>query len=252
MTRGSKWLILIVSLGAVFTAVPLPAAAEISTSQAIEAIQRYVCFSDYWEYQDGPALGSMLSMSIRKDGDRAFAWVEDFVRSPYGQHTASFLEVFTFGGRTTIAWNQRYPIGIAPGDDELFNRSRVFRNGVEVVPLMVSSDCTPHFDSDTPLKERMLLSIQAVIAQSLSDFNRSGVSNYSRRLTIVLANFNVDYPTVFVLLRETREIFGVHFGSYFPQPDEISVYPIVRTYQIEALRPKIEMYGIPMEIELGG
>ena len=231
---------------------PGPATAEITTNRAIEAIRLYACFSDYWEYKDGPAPGSTLSVSVRKDGDRAFAWIEDFVRSPIAARTASFLEVFTFDGRTTIARDQQYLVGLAPDDDELFNRSKVFRNGVEAVSLTVYSDCTPHFDSDTPLKERMLDSVRAAVAETLSNFNKHGVSNYSRQPTIVVANFNVDYPTVFVLVRETGEVFGVQFGSYFPQPDEVSVYPILQTYQIEALRPKIEMHGIPFQIDLGG
>jgi hypothetical protein len=228
-----------------------PAAAEITTIQAIDAIQRYACFDNYWG--DGAVLGGRtLSMSIRKDGDRAFAWIEDFERSPNGPRTASFLEVFTYDGRTTIALHLQYHLGFAPADDELFDRSRVFRNGVEVVTLTAPSDCTPRFDPDTPLKERMLDSIRTAVAERLSDFNKNGISNYSMRLGILMGNFNADYPRAFVLVAETGEIFGINFGSYYPQPGEVYVYPIFRPYEIEALRPKIEMFGIPMQIDVGG
>jgi len=130
------------------------------------------------------------------------------------------------------------------------NRFRFEGGQVITDAVTLPTDCAPQYDPPTPEKERMLRTVVDTIQWQLEEFVRLGVASYPRALTLIVANFNVDYPSTYVLVESPRELFKVdlqhpqHFDDvksykYLYPVGEIPIEP-----HHEDLLVKIHKHGI--------
>lgn len=124
-------------------------------------------------------------------------------------HVAVSLQLVSEDGKAAVALSNEYNAdalkGIADFEDE---KDRVFGAPHENRPLKLS-ECAPEFDPDTPLKRRMLANIERTIVGQLMESNANAGAHYAARAKIIIANFNVESKTTYVLIPDTSEVMYV-------------------------------------------
>ena len=241
-----------------------PAASQVDTGAALEAVRRYVCNRGFPEEISRPYPGGSFTVTIRKDGDLAHLWIEDFEIWPNVSHTSSYFLVFTKYGITAIAHSQSHNMDIetkSPSQHLKILKNKAFGGETQVAQLVMPTNCTRSYDEDTPLKLRMLKAAERSMTRMLTndndDANHFGGRRYPQKLTIVIANFNVDDPSILALVPSTGEVFSMWVQNgrdplgktAFDRDEYLATYNRRRdTWR--ALRPKILKYGIVREIRL--
>jgi hypothetical protein len=164
-----------------------------------QALQRYFCYLVYWEGQEY-RLGTPLPIKVTTDGEKFYAWIDDLVVAPKTQ-----LSYFTQGKikQTTAAviLGRGYNVALSPSmknyaeDRDHFVSANVLKDS-----LSLPADCTPLYDSLMPFKERMLETVVSTMQKRLSAFAQRGIAKYPKEVTLIIADFNVDYPSTYVLV----------------------------------------------------
>ena len=233
--------------------LPANAADAMNGGVAFTAVRRFVCFSEYWSNRPDTDL---LSVAVRTDGRFAYAWIEGLHWLYSVPHVAVSLQLASEEGKAAIVSSNEYNAdalkGITDFEDE---KNRVFGAPHENRPLKLS-ECAPEFDSDTPMKQRMLANIERTIVGQLMEFNANAGAHYPRRLNIVIANFNVESKTTYILIPDTSEVMYVTLHDYEPFDDTVEKgtylsQPVYRRSEIRLLRGKIMKIGIEREVQLG-
>jgi len=121
--------------------------------------------------------------------------------------------------------------------------------------LVIPKDCTPNYDPASPKKEIMLKTVVGTIQIKLSNFVRQGIAKYPRNLTILIADFNVDYPSTYVRVEGINEVYSVtlhDFENYdSDQFEREGEYPFGEVYnKSKELLAKIHKHGIRREITI--
>ena len=243
-----------------------PAAGQVDTNAALEAVRRFKCNRGFPAEMSRPYPGGPFTVAIRKDGDFAHLWIEDFeIIWSNVSRTSSYFRVFTKYGITAVAHSEVYNMDLetkSPSQYHKDQRSKVFGDETQMAQLVMPTNCTRRYDEDTPLKLRMLKAAVRSMTTVLTEYNdyanQFGGRLYLPKLTIVISNFNVDDQHILALVPSTGEIFtmGLRMGddSYlletaFDQDEYLAMHERRRdTWR--ALRPEILKHGIVREIRL--
>lgn len=235
------------------------AMAAVTTENAAQAIEQRICFEAFWWDRNTFQLGKTVPITLRKDGDIAYAWSTDLSKVPGVTQWANFFTVFSEGGRTVVGSSFGYNLDAmqrAPVVER--NKAKVFGGRAETIYLHVPANCSPHFVENTPLKERMLKAVGASIMKELVLLNKSGVDHYHGRIHIVVANFNPGYPEAQVYIPSANRAFHVALqdssnplGGVFLKQGEYPVRPEYNKSATKVMKAKIVKYGVDREIVLG-
>jgi hypothetical protein len=123
--------------------------------------------------------------------------------------------------------------------------------------ITIPTDCNPRYDPPTPRKQRMLETVINTLQKHLSVFMRSGVSKYQSQITLTIADFNVDYPSTYILVEPPGHLFTVTLHN--PQDYDSDLYEREGEYPLREVRvkphhkdllEKIRKHGIVRKVTL--
>ncbi len=196
-------------------------------------------------------------MSVHKDGDLAYVWVEGLKTFQAAYRTATFFTVFSSRGQAAVSVASSYNVEEMRGSERFEkDREKVFRSEAETVSLNLPKDCTPKEVQKTPIENEMIAVIDRTIRNELRTFNKLAGTNYPSELRVIIADFEWNYPRTFVLLPTTGEIFSVALhDARNPLDDRFlkqGEYPIQPIAPAPGRVQKIEKHGIVREIRLDG
>jgi hypothetical protein len=246
----------------VYLSVSIAANSAIAaTTEAVtKAIQQRVCFEDFWWDRDSFQLGKTVPITLRQDDNIAYVWSEGLAVVPGASRWANFFTVFTKDDQSVVGSSYGYNLDSMQGTPDFEKKkSQVFGGKAETIQLRIPANCAPHFTEETPLKKRMLKTIETTMTNELTLFNKSGGAHYPGQLRIVIADFNADYPETQVFIPSTEQVFHVALqdaadplSDTFLKQGEYPVRPEYDKQAIKLLGGKIIKYGIVREITLGG
>lgn len=170
-------------------------------------LKRIVCFYDYW----GPALfvhGSRLSVEMWFNRDKFDVIVSGNLAGGPG-----IGYMFLFGriidGKPAITGMMANATSDLTGKDSFEGeRKRLKMWEFHKDYMLMPADCTPRYDASTPKKRWMIQQIVDTIRYIYTfDDKRGHKISRVPVLTLIIANFNVDYPETLVLVEPFGEVF---------------------------------------------
>lgn len=222
-----------------------------------ESLSRNFCYEVYWEAGANYKLGSSLQVEMKFVGEKFLVWINNMeMKGPY--HVAGFYTGRLKDEKGVIIRRESYNIDLkphVPGYSE--NRSLFEKNTVIKDTIIIPSDCTPHYDPQTPKKELMLRTVVSTVQKQLNRWGGQGIVKYPHELTLVIADFNIDYPSTYVLVEQTKNLYSVTLHD--PQnydSDEYErngEYPLGEVYnqsKTKSLIAKVRKHGIIQKIVL--
>src|ERR1017187_7350629 len=110
-----KWISTFFAYVAVAIIAGPVAADEVSTTAAITAVQQRICYEAFWWDRDNFDFGTTLTMTLRNDGDMAYAWVDNLAHVRGASEWASFFTIFTKDNMTAVAASYGYNLDVMRG-----------------------------------------------------------------------------------------------------------------------------------------
>ena len=238
----------------------ISARAAIRNMAVIRAVQHRICFEEFWWNRDTFKLGKTVPITFRKDENIVYVWSEELAVVPGASRWANFFTVFIKDGQSVVGSSYGYNLDYMQGAEEFEKKkSQAISDDLETVQLRVPVECAPRFAKGTPLKERILRTIETTMANELMLLKKSGGAQYPEQLQIVIANFNADYPETQVFVPVTKQIFHVvlrdsvnPLSDKFLKQGEFPVRPENSKQAAMVLGGKVIKFGISREISLGG
>ena len=259
---GSKLAALLICIAGAFSAGP--AAGEIATDAVLEAVRRYVCFEVYWMLSRAPfEPGQTVPVTIRKDSEIAYLWIEGLVRGRSdGSPLSNYYKIHMYEGEAGVL-ESKVTSGDSKAEHERAEfkelRNQVFRGATQTAQLTMPKDCTPRYGKTTPLKQRKLMAVDRAMARLFQEemipfWRFAGPADGKadrKKVKIVIADFNVDYPSTFVLVpsmgkvwlmglrdsSDSRDEARLDEGEYWVEPGWIE-------YTTEDFKRKILKHGV--------
>jgi len=194
-----------------------------------KAVTSWLCWDKYWGW--GPyELGRLLPIKIKSDGKAFYVWVDDLVVMDQVR-MAAFYEGRMKDGRAAVILREAYDLSGHPrastkkkkkegtfesggpavtGSSLPQQRSEMFDTGLVIhTDLAIPTDCTPHYEAATQEKDLMMKTIIKTIKDHLTfSLVKKGSAN-TTKLKMVIANFNVDYPSTYVLIEPGNTVYSV-------------------------------------------
>jgi hypothetical protein len=232
-------------------------AGEISDSSIFLAIQKYQCFREYWG--GFTSARHVLPVTFKKDGQIAYVRVEGFDDALSRAHMVRFMSVYTAHGRSWVGSNEGFNMQI-PGRSTKYQEDQEQFSGpkIKTARLQLLSNCTPESDSEPNLRHRIFRAIESTMSHQLSLFNKLAGRHFPQKSQIVIGDFDLDYPSTFVLIKNTNEVWNVSlYDSVHPLSDadlNAGWFPSQQIYdpgETSALQDKIIKYGTVRDIVLG-
>jgi hypothetical protein len=229
---------------AVLLAVLFPAYKQGRKMELIKkGVIRYICFDEYWQSGILYKRDKPLTMRVIIDGNKFYSEVED---------------ALSFHGTLT----SMYQIGLLKPDKaivthnfEIEMEKRLEDASVITDTLTLPTDCTPHYDQPTPRKELMMRTAVKTVQGHIEDWARKSIAKYPREVTLVIADFNIDYLMTYILVEPMNKVYRVHLHNpHDYDSDEYERggwYPFGEQYNpAKSLTEKIRRHGIRKEIIL--
>lgn len=226
---------------------PRAAAADLTATQAIDALVRHVCFSRTWWGDPYARLGQTVTVDLRVEGRTAYLWSEDMRAVPRVRRWADSYVVTGRAAGAVVTQRSGYNIELLRGEPAYEReRRRVYAAQTQRVRVDLPPACAPKFDPDTPLKAEM----KALVAGSLS----TALATWGRRpprggVRMTIANFNTDYPETFAWRQDTGEVLRIGLITGDPMSYTGGAYkryvvsPVARGPVAIQLRRLIQRYG---------
>jgi hypothetical protein len=224
LIAGLSWLLLLVDPLAVGFAVnPINAAA------IKESINRRLCFDTYW-LQSGYRIGASLPIEIKTEGEHFFVWINDLKAGANGP-MAGFFYGRINQGRAAVILREVYSTTMDPPLPGYSKRREHFsKSETSKDVLAVPSDCSPRFDRMTDQKDLMVRTIISTMKEQLTEFKRMGLITPIDEVTLLIGDFNIDYPWTYVLVEPISRVYKVILHDVSAYDDDRYVltgkYPI--------------------------
>jgi len=238
-----------------FLAATLHSALSAVDAEKIARIKKAVtdslCYDVYWAggwgHGEDYRRGVPLPFKLLIEGEKFYARVDPigFV-GKYRQPMMADRIGFDRGDRAVVVTNYE------PDVDRKFLTGSLIED-----TLTIPTDCTPRYDPPTPQKERMLQTVVNTMQRELSWLVREGIANYPNEVTLIIADFNVDYPSTYLLVEPPGNLYTVtlhdpeHYesdkyerGGQYPSRN-IQIKP-----HLKPLLAKIRKHGIIRKIVL--
>lgn len=201
--------------------------AEDRNTMVKDELLRHVCYEKYWnEYDYAP--GSQFSYEYLFSGDRLYILVDGLQYPKKNRPEVSeFFRGYLKDGRLDIGLSLT-EYGWERGSfADMGETRRIFASKDAVSgTLAVPADCTPRYDPSTPEKERMLdkvgYTMKTVIEgmayykatmPEAKEYYAGYVAADEYELTV--ADFNVDYPSTFVMVRPGNLLYIVDLHNRY-------------------------------------
>ena len=123
--------------------------------------------------------------------------------------------------------------------------------------LTIPADCTPRYDPPTPEKARKLQTVVSTMQKQLSSLVRMGAARYPPEITLIVADFNIDYPSTYVLVEPAGDLYTLTLHN--PEDYDSNLYEREGEYPLRWVRVaphlrdllgKIRRHGIIQKILL--
>jgi len=181
-------------LTAFTTILTARAIGQSPTERIASAVVHDLCDDIYWGRPDSEVQGHRCPLTIAVEGDRFYARIKF-----RPNHLPSHSDYWGIddGQRASIRGNYLRDL-----DEKLRT------NWIET-EITVPKDCTPHYDPETPEKRRMIETIVRSTQQDLSQWRNQGIRPYSKQVSLIIADFNVDDLYTYVLVVPQRDVLEV-------------------------------------------
>ncbi|MCX5805762.1 MAG: hypothetical protein NT010_06810 [Proteobacteria bacterium] len=254
----TKVIIKILVLFCLFTCIPGYTLCTDSDEQVKftkEALIRWLCWDKYWGW--GPyEQGITVPIEIKIDKESFYVWINDLLTKP-DFHVAGFYTGRIKDGQGAVMSCEGYsiPYNIKPDKKRYFETGQVIKDNITI-----PKDCSPCYDPPSPQKELMFRMLVKTMKNELSQLARMGLSESPKKIFLTIANFNIDYPSTYVLAEPLGAIYRVVFHSTMNVQEyddnffeKLGGYPIGEMYDpSHDLIAKIRKHGITREIILDG
>lgn len=251
VTYRFRSLVMLGLLAQALLAMPLAAGDEVQRVDRIrDAVVDALCFSVYWggnfgyggHFQRGVPVPFRLVMR----GDAFYVWLKPigFVGPRHDPAEAKLVGTDR-GGRAVVVSNSAY------------EWETVFSEGTTIEgSVTIPRDCTPRYAPWSPLKERMVATVVSTMERGLNRLRGVG-DRYPREVELVIADFNVEYPSTYVLVEPANQLFMLTLhdpqdygsGQYERDGEYPFSYLVVKPHLAELLN-KIRRYAIRRHIVL--
>ncbi len=168
-------------------------------------------------------------ISVRIVGDTGFVWGSNLVPLPHVKEMVSFFQIEPRNGIPMVISAYGYNADAmrgSPSFDEA--RKQVFANGKIETPFAVPTSCPQIYLKGTPLKTEMVRAIENSIATNKAVFP---LAEKMKRVKIVIADFDPDFPEALVYLPGSNEVLHVALHDTNPSRDQAAMlnglYPIL-------------------------
>ena len=231
------------------------ALGAITNPQAMQAIQRRVCFESYWWDQRAYRLGKVVPFILRRDGDVAYAWTQGLSSAPGGSSWINFFTVYAKSDRVSVGESSGFSEANVAGIQDRMRQVKGSR--ADIVQIPMPADCSPQFTLSTPERDRALGAIATTFAKTLASAKTHDNKHPSAREKIVIANYLSDYPETYILVPRTEQVFKVvlqqtsdPLGDGALIRGEYQIVPVDKAAEAGALKSKILKYGTAREINI--
>jgi hypothetical protein len=220
-----------------------------------DGLVKRLCYESYWGLGGYPRKPVPIKIRIDRPEKTFHIWINDFeVTETY--HMADYLSGILRDKDAVVLRHSGYNIELRPPHRGYLEHRPLFDGeGVVEDILEMPADCTPHYDPTTPKKELMLSTVIKTVQYRLEDFARMGIAKYPRELTLIIADFNIDYPMTYVLVEQTNKVYTItlhDFQDYeSDEYERMGEYPFGERYKpAKSLIEKIRKHGIRKKIAL--
>lgn len=211
------------------------AAADLTATQAVEALRRHVCFSRVWWGDPYARLGQTVTVDLRIDGRTAYLWSEDIRAVPRVRRWADSYMVAMRPAGPVVTQRSGYNIELLRGEPAYEReRRRVYAAQTQRVRVDLPATCEPGFDPDTPAKIEMKAAVTASLSNAIATWGRRPARGGVR---MTIANFNPDYPETFAVRQDTGDVLRIGLQTGY------AVTPVAPGLAAVQLRRLIQRYG---------
>lgn len=243
---------------------PTPARADDDSLPSIkQALLNYLNYGICWG-GGGPGMGSPYRLGqtatfllARGDDKGKFYLWSDSVAAPVGPRRDRFAFIYIgvlsgsdAGISDTESYNESFAGNMSWVQQET---ARFSSKQVEKITIDIPRDCVMSF----PPSSEKTLKLNAVVStlnHLVSEANHSGHSAYIVPLTAIVADFDTYYPSTFVYIEETGEVYSVglhNSDDYFDDSDlqgDLVPNNLGRFPSDDSLVKKIKKYGITVQV----
>ena len=237
------------------SAAAQPVLVDYQPAPIKEALSRSLCYELYWQGQKYQ-VGVPLPLDIKIQQERFLAWIDD-LKVAQGVRMSGFFIGRVKDGKGVALLDRGYNVDVSPQVPGYAEDRRHFVGGTMKDTLTIPTDCTPRYDPPTPQKERKLQTVVTTMQKQLSSFVRIGAAKYPREITLIIADFNIDYPRTYVLVKPPGELYTVTLHNRQDYDDDLyereGEYPLGSlrvTPHLKDLLAKIHKHGIIRKIVL--
>jgi len=229
-------------------------AADITVTQATEAVRRHVCFSRIWWGDPYARLGQAATVDLRIDGRTAYLWSEDLRSVPHVRRWADSYMVVARPSGPVVTQRSGYNMELLKGDPAFEReRRRVYGAGTQRVSVELPTNCEPRFEPDGPVKTEMRGTLTRTLSTAIATWGKRPAKG---RVRMTIARFNIDYPETFALREDTGEVWRIGLLSGDPMSHtggpyrHYMVVPQQRGPEAIRLRRLIQRYGETRELSV--
>lgn len=167
--------------------------AVISEPQVVRAIQKFECYREYWGGKHRG--GTVLSAKFVSEGPRAYARIDGF--EPLPLKGVTFLSIRALGDRAVVAGSEGFFGSYQTNVRYIEDDGRLKFSYAKSVPVKLARDCGFPSGQTSGTKFDLLRRIGESI------YNEVGNAK------IIIADFDIDYPETYVLVKVTGEVWEV-------------------------------------------
>jgi hypothetical protein len=249
-TKRKLFLLILVCCGITICFWFKPAIAENQLAPIKDALSRSLCYGVYWRGADHK-LEANLKLEVKLEGEKFFVWIND-LEITKANHMAGFYIGKIKNGQGAIINGEAYSINLTPPVPGYSKNRPLFETGHVIKDtLTIPTDCTPKYDPASPRKERMLQTIVNSMKDTFSRWVKTDIAKFPRELTLIIADFNIDYPETYVLVEPMNEFFRVtlHDPQNYDKDEE--EYMFGEEHRMpKSIQEKVRKHGIIRKIVL--
>lgn len=177
-----------------------------------KALARFICYTNFW-YGGEYLQGAPLDFELKFEGDRFYITTNDekMKSEKNDERVVGIYEGSVKNGIGMVEHGLSFDIKHLEKPLPQYNEHRRhFETGPIIkASMIVPKDCTPRYDPMTPRKEILIDDIVATFQRMLRRYAAEGLEKYPDKVTLVIADFNLDYQFTFVIIEPVKEVYSV-------------------------------------------
>lgn len=245
----------LVVLNAAHAGATQPVPADDQPASIKEALRKSLCYELYWQGQKFQ-VGVPLPLQVKILEGRFLAWVDD-LKATHHVRMSGFFMGRVKDGRSIAVLTRGYNPDLSPQAPGYAEDRQHFVAGAMKDTLTIPADCTPRYDPPTAEKARKLKTVVSTMQKQISSLVRMGAARYPPEITLIVADFNIDYPSTYVLVEPAGDLYTLTLHD--PEDYDSDLYERQGEYPLRWVRVaphlrdllgKIRRHGIIQKILL--